>query len=76
MIANRQSPVDRLEKFSLEHIELRHRYAAYFGVKMIGTEGIAEPFACNSYGGDDESMAGERRKSEKRHPCADLVDIV
>jgi hypothetical protein len=58
IIANRQSPVDRLEEFSFKHVELHHCDAAYFGVEIVGAESIAETFACDCYGGDDESMTG------------------
>lgn len=54
----RQSPVDRLKKFSFKHVELRHSYAAYFGVEIVGAENITETFARDCYGGDDESMTG------------------
>jgi len=58
MIANRQSPVDNLEEFPFKHVELRHSYTAHFGVETIGAENVAETFACDCYGRDDEPMTG------------------
>jgi len=54
----RQSPIDRLEEFPFKHVELRHSYAAHFGVEIVGAKNIAETFACDCYGGDDEPMTG------------------
>jgi len=65
-----------LKEFPFQHVELRHSYAANFGVKIISAKGITKTFACNCYCGDDEPMAGERGKSKERHPHADLIDIV
>jgi len=52
----RQSPVDGLEKFPFKYVELRHSYAAYFGIETVGAENITETLACDCYGGDDEPM--------------------
>ena len=39
---DRQSPIDHPEKFPFEHIEFANGYAANFGVKGVGTDGIGE----------------------------------
>ena len=61
---DRQSPLDGLEKFSLECVELGYRYATHFGVEGVWTESIAEALAGYDDGGNDEAMTSQRGEGE------------
>lgn len=43
---------------------------------MIRAESITEALAGNGDGSDDKTVAGEGREYEKRHPSADLINVV
>lgn len=58
-IANRQSPVNHFQELPLEHVELSDTDTAYFGVEIVGAKCVAETFARDCDGRDDETMASE-----------------
>ena len=71
-----EPPVDHAQELALEHVELADGDAADAGVERVCAEGIAEGFAGDGYGCDDETVAGERREREGREAGADLIDVV
>ena len=75
-MTNHQTPIYHGKELALEDVEFRDGYAAYSGVEIVGTKGIAETLAGDRDGRDDETMASQGREGEHGHARADLVNIV
>ena len=71
-----EPPVDHPEELALEEVELADGYAADPCVEAVRAECVAERFAGDGDGRDEEAMACQGRHSERGDACADCINVV